>query len=334
METTAKEIRAIDQEARETIASLTDLKNEIRKVIVGQEDAIDQLLITFLAGGHGLLEGVPGLAKTLMIRSLAEAIDLKFRRIQFTPDLMPSDIIGTEILEEDHTTGKRVFKFNKGSLFANIILADEINRTSPKTQSALLEAMQEFSVTYAGTTYHLERPFFILATQNPIEQAGTFPLPEAQLDRFLLFIRIDYPTPEDERTILQNTTGTGMPEIRKVITGDRILKAQRLVREVHVSEELIDQVSKLVRETRPANSEVKFVKDFVRWGAGPRAGQAMILTAKARALLHGNYSVTREDLRAVALPVLRHRILMNFKAEADGVTPDQVALQLLSRNFG
>jgi len=329
-----KNIQAIDQAAQETVSRLKALKLEIRKAIVGQEETIDQLLITFLAGGHGLLEGVPGLAKTLMIRSLAEAIDLKFRRIQFTPDLMPSDIIGTEILEEDHTTGKRVFKFNKGSLFANIILADEINRTSPKTQSALLEAMQEFSVTYAGVTYPLERPFFILATQNPIEQAGTFPLPEAQLDRFLLYIRIDYPSPADERAILESTTGVSRQEINKVITGSQILEAQRLVREVHISPDLIDLVSEFIRQTRPATSEVKFVKDFVRWGAGPRAGQAMILTAKARALLNGNYSVTREDLRKVAYPVLRHRILLNFRAEANGVTPDNVTQQLLSKTFG
>jgi MoxR-like ATPase len=328
-----REVQA-EQAVRETVEQLNALKNEIRKVIVGQEESIDQLLITFLAGGHGLLEGVPGLAKTLMIRTLAEAIDLKFRRIQFTPDLMPSDIIGTEVLEEDHTTGKRVFKFNKGSLFANIILADEINRTSPKTQSALLEAMQEFSVTYAGTTYPLERPFFILATQNPIEQAGTFPLPEAQLDRFLLYIRIDYPSAADERAILESTTGVGQTQIRKVITGEGILRAQQWVRQVHISPELIDQVSQLVRQTRPATSEVKYVRDFVRWGAGPRAGQAMILTAKARALLNGNYAVTREDLKRVAFPVLRHRILMNFKAEADGVTPDQVTAQLVERYFG
>ena len=329
-----RDVQAAEQAVRETVEQLHALKGEIRKVIIGQEESVDQLLITFLAGGHGLLEGVPGLAKTLMIRSLAEAIDLKFRRIQFTPDLMPSDIIGTEVLEEDHTTGKRVFKFNKGSLFANIILADEINRTSPKTQSALLEAMQEFSVTYAGTTYPLERPFFILATQNPIEQAGTFPLPEAQLDRFLLYIRIDYPTAAEERAILESTTGAKQTQIRKVITGDGILRAQQWVRQVHISPELIDQVSQLVRETRPATSEVKYVRDFVRWGAGPRAGQAMILTAKARALLHGNFSVTRDDLRRVALPVLRHRILMNFKAEADGVTPDQVTAQLTERYLG
>jgi MoxR-like ATPase len=276
-----------------------------------------------------LLEGVPGLAKTLMIRSLSEAIDLPFRRIQFTPDLMPSDIIGTEILEEDHTTGKRIFKFNKGPLFANIILADEINRTSPKTQSALLEAMQEFAVTYAGTTYPLERPFFILATQNPIEQSGTFPLPEAQLDRFLLYIKVDYPTLEEERSILENTTGKKSEPIKNVIGGSRILEAQRLVREVHINPELIDWVSRIVRSTRPGQKENNFVDEWVRWGAGPRAGQAMILTAKARALLLGNFSVTQDDIRHVAYPVLRHRILMNFKAEAEKVTPDDVTKHLL-----
>src|SRR6186713_14439 len=226
------DLSSIERSVKELIGKLSELKQEIRKVIVGQEEIIDQLLITFLAGGHALLEGVPGLAKTLMIRTLSEAIDLRFRRIQFTPDLMPSDIIGTEILEEDHTTGKRIFKFNKGPVFANIILADEINRTSPKTQSALLEAMQEFEVTYAGVTYPLERPFFILATQNPIEQAGTFPLPEAQLDRFLLYIKIDYPTAEEERAILESTTGKVKQTINKVIEGKKILEAQRLVREV------------------------------------------------------------------------------------------------------
>jgi MoxR-like ATPase len=229
------ELNTVEQSVQEIIGKLNDLKKEIRKVIVGQEETIDQLLITFLAGGHALLEGVPGLAKTLMIRTLSEAIDLKFRRIQFTPDLMPSDIVGTEVLEEDHSTGKRFFKFNKGPIFANIILADEINRTSPKTQSALLEAMQEFSVTYGGTTYPLDKPFFILATQNPIEQAGTFPLPEAQLDRFLLYVKINYPTAEEERAVLASTTGKRTVEIQKVIDGDRIREAQRLVREVHIA---------------------------------------------------------------------------------------------------
>ncbi|CAN5454492.1 MoxR family ATPase [soil metagenome] len=322
-------LKATEGSVRELIDKLKDLKKEISKVIVGQEEIIDQLLITFLAGGHALLEGVPGLAKTLMIRSLSEAIDLRFRRIQFTPDLMPSDIIGTEVLEEDHTTGKRIFKFNKGPIFANIILADEINRTSPKTQSALLEAMQEFEVTYAGTTYPLERPFFILATQNPIEQSGTFPLPEAQLDRFLLYIKVGYPTADEERTILENTTGKKGNPIQKVLEGSKILEAQKLVRDVHINNDLIDLVSRIVRATRAEQSESKFVNEWVRWGAGPRAGQAMILTAKARALLHGNFSVTQEDIHHVAYPVLRHRILMNFKAEAEGVISNDVTKHLL-----
>ena len=325
-------LKMVEQSVNEIISSLNDLKKEIGNVIVGQEEVIDQLLITFLAGGHALLEGVPGLAKTLMVRTLAEAIDLRFRRIQFTPDLMPSDIIGTEILEEDHTTGKRIFKFNKGPIFANIILADEINRTSPKTQSALLEAMQEFEVTYAGVTYPLERPFFILATQNPIEQSGTFPLPEAQLDRFLLYIKVDYPSAEEEHSILANTTGKRAGSIKKVIEGARILEAQKLVREVHINDDLIDLVKRIVRSTRPNQGENKFVDEWVRWGAGPRAGQAMILTAKARALLQGRFSVTQEDLKHVAYPVLRHRILMNFKAEAEGVTPQDVTKHLLENS--
>jgi MoxR-like ATPase len=323
------ETSTVEKSVQQIISDLNNLKQEMKKVIVGQEEIIDQLLVTFLAGGHALLEGVPGLAKTLMIRTLSEAIELKFKRIQFTPDLMPTDIIGTEILEEDHTTGKRIFKFIKGPLFANIILADEINRTSPKTQSALLEAMQEFEVTYAGTTYPLERPFFILATQNPIEQAGTFPLPEAQLDRFLLYIKIAYPTAEEEKAILESTTGKKKSAINKVIEGSKIVEAQKLVREVHISTELVDMVSQLVRGTRADQSEVKFVREWVRWGAGPRAGQAMILTAKARALLKGRFAVTQEDIHQVAYPVLRHRILMNFKAEADGITSDQVTTELI-----
>lgn len=318
-----------EKSVQEIIENLGKLKKEISKVIVGQDEIIDQLLITFLAGGHALLEGVPGLAKTLMIRTLSEAIDLKFRRIQFTPDLMPSDIIGTEILEEDHTTGKRVFKFNRGPIFANIILADEINRTSPKTQSALLEAMQEFEVTYAGVSYKLEKPFFILATQNPIEQSGTFPLPEAQLDRFLLYIKVSYPTAAEEVSILESTTGRKKSEINKVIEGAQIVEAQSLVREVHINSDLVEWVSRLVRATRAGQSENSFVNEWVRWGAGPRAGQAMILTAKARALLRGNFAVTEEDIEHVAYPVLRHRILMNFKAEAEGVTSTEVTKHLL-----
>ncbi len=324
-----QDLKQVEQEAKAVIGKLTDLRNEIKKVIVGQEKAIDQLLITFLAGGHALLEGVPGLAKTLMIRSMADAIDLSFKRIQFTPDLMPSDIIGTEVLEEDHSTGKRFFKFNKGPIFSNIILADEINRTSPKTQSALLEAMQEFEVTYAGTTYILEKPFFILATQNPIEQAGTFPLPEAQLDRFLLYIKIDYPTAEEEESILLNTTGSKKNRIQNVIDGKEIVQAQAMVRDVHISSELIRYVSEIVRATRPNTTTVKFVKDWVRWGAGPRAGQAMILAAKARALLNGRFAVVLEDLNEVAHAVLGHRILMNFRAEADGIAPSRVTEELI-----
>jgi MoxR-like ATPase len=243
---------------------------------------------------------------------------------------MPSDIIGTEVLEEDHTTGKRFFKFNKGPIFANIILADEINRTSPKTQSALLEAMQEFSVTYGGVTYPLEKPFFILATQNPIEQAGTFPLPEAQLDRFLLYIKIGYPTAEEETEILAATTGRKTTQINKVLEGAEITEAQGLVREVHISRELIERVARIVRLTRPEAS-TPYVKEWVRWGAGPRAGQAMIMTAKARALLQGNFAVTTEDIERVAYPVLRHRILMNFRAEAEGITSDLVTKHLLEQ---
>lgn len=323
------ELQKTEQSVQQIISQLADLKKEIGKVIVGQDETIEQLLITFLAGGHALLEGVPGLAKTLMIRTLAEAVDLKFRRIQFTPDLMPSDIIGTEILEEDHSTGKRFFKFNKGPIFSNIILADEINRTSPKTQSALLEAMQEFEVTYGGVTHTLDRPFFILATQNPIEQAGTFPLPEAQLDRFLLYIKISYPTAEHEHTILSSTTGSKKEKIGKVIDGNQLLAAQKLVRDVHINEDLVDYVSRLVRSTRPEQTDINYVKDWVSWGSGPRAGQAMILTAKARAFMNGNFSVTVDDIRAVAMPVLRHRILTNFRAEAEGIKAPNVVTHLL-----
>ncbi len=308
---------------------LTALKKEIGKVIIGQEETVSQLLITFLAGGHALLEGVPGLAKTLMIRTLSNAIDLKFKRIQFTPDLMPSDIIGTEILEEDHTTGKKFFKFNKGPIFSNIILADEINRTPPKTQAALLEAMQEFEVTYGDKTYPLDKPFFILATQNPIEQSGTFVLPEAQQDRFLLYIKIGYPTDEEETQILKATTGTKKAQLNKVLSGEDIIRLQQLVREVSISDGLIQYVSDVIRATRPDTTSVDYVKKWVDWGAGPRAGQAMILTAKANALLQGRLAVTLEDLQTVVLPVLRHRVLVNFRADAEGITSDTVTKEIL-----
>jgi len=287
------------------------------------------MLVALLAGGHCLLEGVPGLAKTLMVRTLSQALHLSFRRIQFTPDLMPTDILGTEILEEDHATGRRFFKFNKGPLFANIVLADEINRTPPKTQSALLEAMQEFEITYGGQTYALDRPFFILATQNPIEQAGTYPLPEAQLDRFLLYIKIGYPTAAEETAILSNTTGSKKAVINPVVNGEEILQLQSLVREVSISPDMVEYVAGLIRATRPDTSTQPYVKEWVRWGAGPRAGQALILTAKARALFKHRYAVIPEDIHAMAYPVLRHRILMNFKAEAENITSDQVTAVLL-----
>lgn len=318
------------------LGKLPLLKNEIGKQIVGQDEVLEEIIIALLAGGHCLLEGVPGLAKTLMVRTLARAVDLPFRRIQFTPDLMPTDIIGTEILEEDVSTGKRFFKFNKGPLFANIVLADEINRTPPKTQSALLEAMQEFEITYAGQTHKLERPFFILATQNPIEQAGTYPLPEAQLDRFLLYIKIGYPSASEEAAILGNTTGARQAEISPVISGAEILQLQSMVREVTISAGLIEYVTALIRDTRPATTGNAYVKEWVGWGAGPRAGQALILTAKARALLKGRYAVTHEDIQVMAFPVLRHRMLLNFKAEAEQITTDMVAAELLAsvkRNF-
>jgi|TARA_R110002167_G_scaffold2441_5_gene12381 MoxR-like ATPase len=325
-----KELQRIADEVEMLSGKLKALKQEIGKVIIGQEETVSQLLITFLAGGHALLEGVPGLAKTLMIRTLANAIDLKFKRIQFTPDLMPSDIIGTEILEEDHTTGKKFFKFNKGPIFSNIILADEINRTPPKTQAALLEAMQEFEVTYGDKTYPLDKPFFILATQNPIEQSGTFVLPEAQQDRFLLYIKIGYPTQQEEETILKATTGSVKKKLNKVISGEDIIRLQQLVREVSISDALISFVSDVIRATRPETTTDSYVKDWVDWGAGPRAGQAMILTAKANALLEGRLAVTLQDIKSVALPVLRHRVLVNYRAEAEGITSDKVATHLLN----
>ncbi|MBP8067595.1 MAG: MoxR family ATPase, partial [Pedobacter sp.] len=293
MDTTESNVKSL-------INKIALLKGEIQKVIVGQDLIIEEMLIALMAGGHCLLEGVPGLAKTLMVRTLSQALNLSFRRIQFTPDLMPTDIVGTEILEEDHATGKRFFKFNKGPLFANIVLADEVNRTPPKTQSALLEAMQEFEVTYGGQTYPLDRPFFILATQNPIEQAGTYPLPEAQLDRFLLYIKIGYPTALEEAQILSSTTGSKKAVVQPIIGAEEIKQLQSLTREVSISDDLIAYVSEFIRATRPDTTKVSFVEEWVRWGAGPRAGQALILTAKARALFHGRYTVVMEDLQTMA----------------------------------
>lgn len=318
-----------EERIQQLIGKMSLLKKEIQKVIVGQDETLEQIIVALLAGGHCLLEGVPGLAKTLMVRTLSQAVDLSFRRIQFTPDLMPSDILGTEILEEDHSTGKRFFKFNQGPLFANIVLADEINRTPPKTQSALLEAMQEFEITYGGKTYPLDRPFFILATQNPIEQAGTYPLPEAQLDRFLLYIKIGYPSAQEENDILNNTTGNKKTVVNPVLNANEIQQLQEMVREVTINDDLIQYVGALIRGTRPSASAVKYVNEWVRWGAGPRAGQSLILTAKARALFKGRYAVIMEDLHAMVYPVLRHRILMNFKADAENVLSDNVTSELI-----
>ncbi len=311
------------------VAKIPTLRQEIAKVIVGQQEAIDEILITLLAGGHCLLEGVPGLAKTLMVSTLARTLDMSFKRVQFTPDLMPGDIVGTEILEEDHETGRKFFKFNKGPLFASVVLADEINRTPPKTQAALLEAMQEGKVTYAGTDYALPRPFLIIATQNPIEQAGTYPLPEAQLDRFLLYIKLDYPSEQEELDVLKNTTGTARPTLQTILTDADILDLQTLTRQVHISDELIGYINRLVRATRPPDSPLDFVRQWCDWGAGPRAGQALVLCAKANAVLNARFAVVPDDINTLAYPILRHRIALNFRAEAEGITPDRVIGELL-----
>jgi MoxR-like ATPase len=311
------------------VEKLPLLKKEIAKVIVGQNEVIEEILIAFLAGGHCLLEGVPGLAKTLMVKTISEALEMNFKRIQFTPDLMPGDIIGTEILEEDHDTGKKFFKFTKGPLFANIVLADEINRTPPKTQAALLEAMQEYKVTYGGVNYDLDKPFLIIATQNPIEQSGTYPLPEAQLDRFLLFIKLYYPSENEELEVLKSTTAERKNKIESVFDGQDIIALQKLTRQVHIDDSLIVEVNNLVRNSRPQNSTSEFVKKWCEWGAGPRAGQALILCAKARAVIKGRFSVIPEDIHTLAFPVLRHRISLNFRAEAEGISTDDVVKSLL-----
>ncbi|MFA6985091.1 MAG: MoxR family ATPase [Arenimonas sp.] len=311
------------------VAQLATLRAAIGQVIVGQEAVVEQLLIGLLAGGHCLLEGVPGLGKTLLVRSLGQALALTFRRIQFTPDLMPSDILGTEILEEDHGTGKRHFKFQPGPVFTNLLLADELNRTPPKTQAALLEAMQEHTVSYAGVTHALPEPFFVLATQNPLEQAGTYPLPEAQLDRFLLHVRVDYPSESEERDIVLNTTGTRSATVPQVMTGAAVLQLQSLVREVHVGDDLLTWINRLVRASRPQESPLPEIKQWVKWGAGPRAGQSLVLASKARALLHNRYAATREDVAALAAPVLRHRLLLSFTAEAESRSADDVVAALL-----
>ncbi len=312
------------------VAKLPELRNEIGKVIIGQKEAISEVLISLLAGGHCLLEGVPGLAKTLMVSTMANALAMRFKRIQFTPDLMPGDIVGTEILEDDHETGHKVFVFNRGPIFANVVLADEINRTPPKTQAAMLEAMQEYKVTYGGNDYELPRPFLIIATQNPIEQAGTYPLPEAQLDRFLLYIKLSYPSEQEELDVLKSTTGTARPDLKTILSDQDILDLQNLTRQVHISDELIEYINRLVRASRPDGSPSAFVKQWGEWGAGPRAGQALVLCAKARAVLSERFSVIPDDIQTLAYPVLRHRIALNFRAEAEGITTDRVIQELLA----
>ena len=289
------------------------------RVIIGQENVVELLITCLLAGGHALVEGVPGLGKTLLVKSLAEATDMQFRRVQFTPDLMPSDIVGTEILEEDQATRQRSFRFQPGPVFTQVLLADEINRAPPKTQSALLEAMQERSVTFAGQTHKLPRPFFVLATQNPIEQAGTYPLPEAQLDRFLLRIDVGYPTEDEEVMMVAKTTHAGLQDAEPAMDLASLLRLQQLVRDIEIGDHLVRYATRLVRATRPQESLVSAVKKHVGWGAGPRAGQALVLASKARALMQGRLAVTRDDIQAMLLPVLAHRVLRNFEAEADGV---------------
>jgi MoxR-like ATPase len=303
---------------------------EIAKVIIGQSKVIDELLIGLLARGHCLLIGVPGLAKTLLISTLSQVLNLKFNRIQFTPDLMPSDITGTEVIEDDLTTGRKAFKFIKGPVFANIILADEINRTPPKTQAALLQSMQEHEVSAAGETYKLEEPFFVLATQNPIEQEGTYPLPEAQLDRFMFNLWVDYPTPEEEAEIVKSTTSAYQPELQVILEKEDILKLQDLVRRVPVSDHVVSYAVDLVSKTRPVNNGApKYIQDWISWGAGPRASQYLVLGAKTRAILDGRPTPDIADIIAVAKPVLRHRLVTSFSAEADGVGTVEIIDRLL-----
>ncbi len=306
------------------------IKQELAQVIVGQDAVIEEVLTTVFSRGHALLVGVPGLAKTLLISTIAQVLDLSFKRIQFTPDLMPSDITGSDVLEEDHTTGKRAFRFVHGPVFANMILADEINRTPPKTQSALLEAMQEHHVTIGTQSFVLPEPFFVLATQNPIEHEGTYPLPEAQLDRFMFNIVVDYPSAAEERTIIRQVTSSEEKKLKPILNAEAILRLQGVVRRVPVADHVIDYASLLARSSRPNQPEAPaFVKEMVGWGAGPRAGISLITAAKTRAILNGRLHATTSDVTAVALPVLRHRVITTFNAEAAGVTSDDIVRRLV-----
>lgn len=320
----------IDQ-VRQTVERL---RTQINKVIVGQHEVIQQLIMSLFCQGHAVLVGVPGLAKTLLVSTLAQAMNLEFSRIQFTPDLMPSDITGTEVIEEDRTTGKRQFRFVRGPVFANIILADEINRTPPKTQAALLEAMQEHHVTAGGTQHLLPQPFFVLATQNPIEQEGTYPLPEAQLDRFMFMIYVDYPDPQQELDIVKRTTTTSRAQVSQALDGQQVQQIQQLVRDVPVADHVIRYALQLVRATRKPrrgdqDDRPDFVQQYLTWGAGPRASQYLILAGKAKVVLDGRTHVTTDDIRTSAHPVLRHRLITNFNAEADGLSTDDLIDQLL-----
>lgn len=316
--------------AQNLVQACSKIREQVARIVVGQDAVIEQLLIAILSRGHCLLEGVPGLAKTLMVRTLAESMDLQFRRIQFTPDLMPGDITGTEIIQEDPQTGHRSFVFEKGPVFTQMLLADEINRTPPKTQAALLEAMQEHEVTAGGTTYRLDEPFFVLATQNPIEQEGTYPLPEAQRDRFLFHVVVDYPSRDQESEIVDRTTSTFNAAVDAVVTGEEILQFQRTVRRVPLPPHVKDWVLDTVRAIRPKDPNCKaWTKELVEWGPGPRASQQLVLAAKARALLEGRPHVTIDDVQTLAHPVLRHRIVPTFAAEADGITVDDLITRLI-----
>jgi len=324
---TESDVQAIER-LREAVARI---KGEMGRVIIGQDEVIEKLLICILSRGHALLMGVPGLAKTLMIHSLSDLMSLSFSRIQFTPDLMPSDITGTEILQETAHTGRRAFEFAKGPLFANVVLADEVNRTPPKTQAALLQAMQEHCVTAGNHKFELDRPFFVLATQNPIEQEGTYPLPEAQLDRFMFLIHVGYPTHAEELRIARETTGSAATQLQPLIGGEEILQFQDVVRRVPVPDHVYEYIVKMVRASRPTlDTSPKWVKEFVTWGAGPRAVQYLVVGARARAVLRGNYMVQLDDAEAIAEPVLAHRVITNFHAESEGVTSRSVIARLVA----
>jgi len=312
-------------------AAHKQLRSEIGKIIIGQEQVLDELLMAVFCRGHALLVGVPGLAKTLMVSTLAQALDLSFKRIQFTPDLMPMDITGTEVIQDDPATRQRMFKFMPGPIFANIVLADEINRTPPKTQAALLEAMQERKASIGGTDYPMKSPFFVLATQNPIEQEGTYPLPEAQLDRFLFMIRVDYPSDEEEEQIMRQGTSDVQPTVTKVLHGEDILKLQHIVRRVPVADHIFHYAKRITRMSRPQTEEApEFINKFLTWGAGPRASMNLILAAKAHAVLNGKHHVAAEDVAAVAEPILRHRLILNFTAQSEGITVEGVVRRLLN----